>query len=66
MDFRSRILAAIDRLQSRAKPVTALEIQIETAEYGNLRGALLLRELRNMAKAGTVVYDRKASGWRRS
>ncbi len=67
MDFRSRILAAIDRLQAGAKPVTADSIAdalwpgITTREL-----TAIPRELRAMSKAGIVVYDRKASGWRRA
>ena len=65
MDYRSSILVAIDRLHAIGKPIAALEIRFWMGEYGNTRGRRLMRELRAMAKAGIVVYDRKGLGWRR-
>lgn len=66
MNHRSRILAAIDRLQQQCKPIAVADLQIALAERGDLAGALLARQLRGMAAAGVVVYDRQASGWRRA
>ena len=62
-----RILSAIDALQSRALAVTLWEVAAEMGEeWTPVRFARVSRELRAMSKAGIVVYDRKASGWRRA
>lgn len=67
-DLRSRILAAIDHLQKIARPVDADDVARHLWAHGEVSRALTKtpRELRVMAKAGIVVYDRKASGWRRA
>ena len=66
-DLRSRILAAIDRLQTQAKPVDAVEV-MRGIGWGDANNdqRIVSMQLRDMAKAGLVVYDRKASGWRRA
>ena len=67
MDFRSAILSGIDRLQAQCKPVTAETVRnTMRAWYACPNPPRISRELTAMAKAGLVVYDRKASGWRRA
>lgn len=64
MDYRSQILAAIDALQKRAGWATAEEITLQAEQRGRFHR--VAGELRKMAREGLVVYDRKASGWRRA
>ncbi len=67
MDLQSRILAAIDRMQAQARPVSA--DSIADALWPNIMPrdvAAIPRTLRAMRVAGIVVYDRKASGWRKA
>ncbi len=67
-DLRSRILAAIDWLQTGHMPVTSETVMAHAWGHGKDRQSVrrVPRELRAMSKAGIVVYDRKASGWRRA
>ena len=67
MDYRSRILAAIDTLQRCCMQVDSDAIARCIGDGG--RQILLdnvRTELRAMSKAGLVVFDRKARGWRRA
>lgn len=66
MDYRSKILAAIDRLQRNYMPVDATAVYAEIDPATLSERERVASELRAMAKAGIVVYDRKASGWRRA
>jgi hypothetical protein len=63
-DLRTLILEAIDRLQAGVKVVTAWTIAADARI--DFRINEVAAELRAMAKAGIVVYDRKAAGWRRA
>lgn len=63
----ARILAAIDAMQLRGANVSSYEVAAELGgEWFEARLARVVRTLRSMSKAGIVVYDRKASGWRRA
>jgi hypothetical protein len=66
MDYRSAILAVIDSLQHYPVLVDAWAIHQRTPLTRGVTWRTTARELREMAKAGIVVYDRKASGWRRA
>ena len=66
MDYRSRILAAIDTLHAQAFAIDAEAIAWSMRELRVAGQRKVARELRAMAKEGLVVYDRKASGWRRA
>lgn len=64
---QARIFAAIDAMQLRGANVSSYEVAAEIGdEWFESRLARVVRTLRSMSKAGTVVYDRKASGWRRA
>lgn len=62
---RQTILAAIDKLQATHKPVDGLEVARECGAGDRIVQRAISRTLHAMARDGIVVYDRKASGWRR-
>ena len=66
MDYRSRILAAIDTIYRGCRLADGIDVAHQMAEFQPRAQERVKRELRAMAKAGLVVYDRKASGWRRA
>jgi len=67
-DLQRAILAAIDTLRGNLKPCDADAIRVEVCRVIQLGFACrrVPAELRDMRKAGIVVYDRSGSGWRRA